>query len=153
MSDQIESLLQFKDYEVCELQYKQKLITKETPETFNYEPVFSRKIDDLGNGNYSIILEVIVGTKKGSLPFSAKVVIKGFFHIENEPDAMQRIELNGTSILFPYLRSTLTTLTSLSNIPSLILPTFNIAQMFKDSGEKSVTPVKRSEKQAGKIIK
>lgn len=53
--------------------------------------------------------------------------ITGFFHIneEDQQKAEKYIRLNGTAILLPYLRTTISILTSLDNKDAVILPTIN----------------------------
>ena len=48
------------------------------------------------------------------------------------------LEVNGTAILFPYLRSIITTITSSMGIQPIILPTMNIVKMIKEKKNKNV---------------
>ena len=69
-------------------------------------------------------------------PFSLKVTIVGFFEYQanlTDEDILEILEVNGNAILFPYLRSYITTLTSNSGIPPLIIPTINIAKLVKEN--------------------
>lgn len=45
------------------------------------------------------------------------------------------LEINGTAILFPYLRSFITTLTSNAGIPPLVLPTLNIQKIIEEKNK------------------
>ncbi len=45
-------------------------------------------------------------------------------------------KLNGPAILFPYIRAYISTLTALSGIPPIILPTLNIASMIDKKSDK-----------------
>ncbi len=56
----------------------------------------------------------------------------GVFEFEKELTAEQRevfCKTNAPAILFPYLRSYITSLTALAGIPPIILPTFNMTTL------------------------
>ncbi|MCT6514739.1 protein-export chaperone SecB [Bacillus subtilis] len=89
--------------------------------------------------NFNIVLGVKVGGEESALPFEAEVIVKGFFtfnsdeSIDYEIDDLQKFTLvNGSAILFPYLRSILTDITSKSNHNPVILPTINFTKFIKE---------------------
>ena len=58
----------------------------------------------------------------------------GYFEIEgckSVDKAINFCKLNGTAIMFPYIRSAITDLTKISNIEPLILPAINIYSLIK----------------------
>jgi preprotein translocase subunit SecB len=71
-------------------------------------------------------------------PFKLSVGITGIFEVEDIKDAEQKklLEINATTILFPYLRSLISTITVNAQLPALNLPPVNIVQMFKNAEKK-----------------
>ncbi|WP_162106043.1 protein-export chaperone SecB [Bacillus subtilis] len=66
--------------------------------------------------------------------------VQGHFIFNNdefpEEEKVKFFKVNGVSILFPYLRSLVSDLTSKGSEQPVILPTMNVAQMIKDQEEK-----------------
>lgn len=80
-----------------------------------------------------LLLGVQIGDIDGdtSLPFYINVEIEGDFALSENDQADILMKQNAVAILFPYLRSTLTMLTTVANINPIILPTINLAKMFE----------------------
>lgn len=58
-----------------------------------------------------------------------EVNIVGNFEIDKDTEDLQSfIEINAPAILFPYIRAHITTITSLSGIKPVILPTLNMTK-------------------------
>lgn len=79
---------------------------------------------------------VFKDSKKNNFPFTLEVSIVGFFEYETKSsieEIFDLLEINGSSILFPYLRSYITTITSNAGIPPLIIPTLNIVELLKEN--------------------
>lgn len=77
---------------------------------------------------------IFKNSKSNNYPFTISVDIVGMFHYEDNMERRELISLlenNGTAILFPYLRSHISFLTSNSGIPMLMLPTINVANLIK----------------------
>ncbi|AWX21266.1 hypothetical protein EQZ01_03935 [Bacillus subtilis] len=90
---------------------------------------------------YNIIFGVRLGGEEGSLPFKAEVILRGFFCFNSEDFNQEEYEIddyqlftiiNASAILFPYLRSALTDLTSRSNHNPIILPTINFNEFIRN---------------------
>ena len=58
------------------------------------------------------------------------VTIEGKF--KTEGDDIEKFEINGIALLFPYLRSIISTYTANSNMPTLILPPINVGNYYKE---------------------
>jgi preprotein translocase subunit SecB len=77
-----------------------------------------------------------INTKE--VPIYVKVRIIGVFVIEvldqdiTDEQIVSFYKVNGVTILFPYLRSLVSDLTSKGSEPPIILPTINVAEMVKD---------------------
>lgn len=72
-------------------------------------------------------------------PFTLNVSLVGFFEFNSdlsEEQIINMLEVNGTAILFPYLRSIITTITSNIGIQPIILPTLNIVDMLRQKNNK-----------------
>lgn len=117
--------LQFIDYKV-------------TKSTFNVLGSYDNKIDIQFKTIQNIIdefhftnsIDITINEDKGGLYIN--VVIEGNFKIIGDiPQEIREsfIRINSTSIMFPFLRSYIASLTSLSGVPPLVLPLFNIAEM------------------------
>ncbi len=67
------------------------------------------------------------------IPFYVEVILVGHFTVNGNTDNIdQMMKVNAAAILYPYVRSTLSTMTNLAGIPPITLPTLNIAQMFQN---------------------
>ena len=60
-------------------------------------------------------------------------IMEGIFSVEGED--VERFEVNGISLLYPYIRSIVSTYTANSNLPTLILPPINVMHYYKISKE------------------
>jgi len=68
---------------------------------------------------------------------SINVIIVGLFEFNPSLENKESFfEFNGPAILFPYIRAYISTLTALSGIPPIILPTLNIASMINKKNDK-----------------
>ena len=130
-----ESVLQFYDYSVEELFFKNQDIKTEQHE-FQISPDFNQEIIDLGNNKYDIMMSMEISpTEEAPVPFELRVAIIGHFvYVENEnatvsPDFREKIlKANTAAILFPFLRQIVATLTCTANIAPLMLPIMNFSE-------------------------
>lgn len=80
------------------------------------------------NNLYESVLDVYVFNETKSLEIKAK--LKGVFEFDNDLEEKAKnsfFNVNAPAILFPYLRAYITSLTALSGISPIILPTINLA--------------------------
>lgn len=71
---------------------------------------------------------------KNNRPFSLEIELVGFFKFETtlEPERIEKLlRINATAILFPYLRSIISSITANSGFQTLILPIVNVHKMFE----------------------
>lgn len=131
MDKQIKSSLYFEDYIVNSVEF---VVNK------NFNSVENVKIDfdishetivDNNNMQISINLNVFKDMEKNNYPFNIKVNITGYYRIDGEDDNISTYEKNGLAILYPYIRSIVSTYTANSNVPTLILPPINIINYLK----------------------
>lgn len=132
--------LQFKNYHVLETVYKfNPFFSGE--EKFE-EPKLLFKLDVEPDTLKQAIIGLGVEIGEKSLkhtPYYLTAKIMGIFEIENEGLSEKQIlsyyKLNGVAILFPYLRSLVSDLSSKGNEAPIILPTVNVAAMIKEVEE------------------
>lgn len=130
------AVISFENYRVLELSYKRKTDIKKT-NTINLKPKILNKIDiDNSKKRARVRLGVVIDEE---VPFKLKVEIEGTFlyDVKEDPNKIgfkNLLNTNAVAILYPYLRSLVSSLTGMSNeFAQLILPTVNIAQMLKDN--------------------
>ncbi|MEJ3735431.1 protein-export chaperone SecB [Bacillus sp. XZ-5] len=139
----MKGIITFNGYKVDTLNYERtynfdfsKDSAKLTPEFLIYK---TESIDD--PSYYNLIFGVRIGQEEGNLPFKAEVILRGFFCFNSEDFNQEEYEIddyqiftiiNGSAILYPYLRSVLTDLTSKSNHNPVILPTINFNEFIRD---------------------
>lgn len=83
--------------------------------------------------NYKLQLDINISNSENQ--FSVFVSIVGLFEFDSdlEPEAKENFfKINAPSILFPYVRAYISTLTSLSGMVPVILPTINIVEAMKN---------------------
>jgi len=128
------AVIKFKDYRVLKMSYE-KIANFERPSgTLRIRPEFSVTINDDDKDNTTIRLGVRLVE---GVPFKLDVVIEGEFAYNEQEDAGgvgsdRLFSTNAVAILFPYLRSCVSSLTNLSNENhALILPAMNIVELLK----------------------
>lgn len=76
-------------------------------------------------------MEVFPTKEKKVYPFNLKVTMSGFFEYEGNIDVEQYLP-NAAAIMYPYMRSIVTSITSNANVAPLILPTINTRKLFEE---------------------
>jgi preprotein translocase subunit SecB len=132
-SNNMNSILQFKNYKVNKLYFCEddKLISAD--DTFKVNPHFMKNINIIDDKNFEVTVGCkIESTSENPFPFDLEVVLTGDFSIsEKDANYETLINENAVAILFPYLRSIISSLTLNANRNSLILPTFNFVKVFE----------------------
>ncbi|MGO1134202.1 protein-export chaperone SecB [Bacillus subtilis] len=133
------SILQFTDYHVTEINYK--FDPFEDIEEVALKPAFTFGLDfaDDEKNNALITLGIEIGDPdfEGNY-FYVKCEIKGEFTIHSDDEELTEAEkidfykINGVSILYPYLRSLVSDVSSKGSETPIILPTMNVAKMIAD---------------------
>ncbi len=105
----------------------------------NIQPEFKRDVVIVDEKKYKIVLSVIISKDviKEPIPFYAEVTISATFELNNwEDEVSNKIAVNSsTAILFPFLRTLLSTVTMNGNVPPYTLPIMNISKLFMDKEE------------------
>ena len=96
---------------------------------------------DTEDNSFTVNLKIELGkdAEKNNYPFNIVAEITGFFELDkSELDRMKQFaEINAVSILFPYIRSLITTITANANIPPVVLPPMNIVGMMGNKNEEA----------------
>ena len=81
--------------------------------------------------NGMVILECTV---TGENAFTICAKMKGFFSLKKgeDIDFKKFLQLNGTTVMFPFLRSAISDLTRICNITPVVLPLINITNFVKE---------------------
>jgi spoIIIJ-associated protein len=116
---------------------------------FNIEVLIKMDKDSL-NAMLTNIAHVFPEAKKKNYPFILDVSMTGFFSGEGLMDHKEFLKfckINGTTILFPFLRATIADITRAANIEPFILPVVNIHNLIKDmdkedNGETAIATIK-----------
>ena len=103
---------------------------------FELHPEFNRELIDMGNNNYDMRLSVAIAPSDSNpLPFELRAVIVGHFSYNDpnqefsEQNRYIVLKRNTVSILFPFLRAIVASLTTAANIPTLVFPIMNFSEM------------------------
>lgn len=99
---------------------------------------FEVNMDESGKKAVITMGLVVGSTNDEGHPFFVDVELDGMFKYNLDQDETnvgfnEFLLNNGAAILYPYLRSTVSSLTNLSEFPAYVLPTINIASVI--SGE------------------
>lgn len=130
--------MDFFGYDIEKIEYISNKKNSDDEEQLSIIPEFLFKIAiNKDNPNlFNIIMGVRIGYIENKLPFKAEVIIRGYYKItENEYTQKNKEAImvsNGSAILFPYLRMTLTDITARGRHSSIILPTMNFHTIFQD---------------------
>lgn len=134
----MKALLQFNRFKVLELIYKIDLSSDFSDEL---SPTFAVQIQSNESDIKQAIVNLSVEIGEPADKAYLKATIAGFFTFDTsdgevtEDVIYKYYEINGTAILFPYLRSIVSDLTSKGDDSPIILPTLNIPAMLKAQEE------------------
>lgn len=135
------AVLQFRDYHVLESHYKFNPYMADDSVENKVSPKISYKLET----NPQVLEEAIIylgieigDEKLEEFNFYAKAKISGFFLMHpdeemEEEDILSFYKINAIAILFPYLRSLISDISSKGSESPIILPTMNIIKMIQDN--------------------
>ena len=128
------NVLHFLGYTVDELTFKLKPAdTVDTEKSIELLPKLSRKIEKTNDENYSISIGVTLDQE--DLPFTAQVSMTGRFLLQGIKNPEQTMKVNADAILYPYVRAAISMLTTLANVPPVVLPPVNFVKLFEESAK------------------
>ncbi len=97
-------------------------------------PNFDRELIKIDANTFSLSLSVSFDHPDNEIPFFMDVQVSGKFIFTNwEHEKMFPVARNNsTSVLYPYVRALVTTITANANVPPYVLPVMNSNSLFKD---------------------
>lgn len=135
MQNEIKSKLSFISYRVKEVILKQNDNFQNKGKPINVDFKLEHNTDISDNiMKINLILTIFDKAEENNYPFYMKTVLEGKFALEG--DNIEAFEINGIALLYPYIRSIISTYTANSNMPTLILPPINVANYYKNSKKK-----------------
>lgn len=131
------SSLRFIDYYVNEVQFYNNYAFKGESIKLDFDITHSIEYTEDEENTFLVTLNIDIfdNAKENNYPFTMNVSITGIFqtNIEDVYRIKKFAEINSIAILFPYLRSIVSTYTSNANVQPLILPPINVVNMLKDN--------------------
>lgn len=136
-SNAIKSNLIFKGYVVDEVFFKiNEEFDDSNPVKIEFDIDDSTEFDnETSQMSIELKLEVFKEMKKNNYPFSINVTLTGLF--KTNGDNIEVFRPNAIAILYPYLRSIVSTYTANSNVSTLILPPINVVKYIESKKNKS----------------
>ncbi|MDL2260772.1 protein-export chaperone SecB [Methanimicrococcus sp. OttesenSCG-928-J09] len=101
---------------------------------------FSKGIRTLTENDFlaSLAVQIKGINHKEQVALNLNVCIDGYFTAESTKDLEMYTNVNAITILFPYLRTVVSSITSISNYGEIILPAMNIINWFEKEKENSI---------------
>lgn len=134
------SIMKLKNYSVNKIMFElNNSFDFSSGKEISINPSFRRDISKIDDNNAVVCLSIqIKNDDATALPFSIEISVEGAFELDNweTGEAKTLIENNTVAILFPYLRTLVTMVTSNANLEPYILPVMNIAGLFAESLKK-----------------
>ena len=131
MSD-FKSDLIFKTYIVRKIEFERNINYIEKGNGIDIDLKLGHDIKIFGNEMH-VMLNAIVFDKmiEKNYPFKINVIIEGIFETSNKN--VDIFKNNAIAILFPYIRTLISTYTANSNVPTLVLPTINVNKYIEEA--------------------
>lgn len=121
-------VIELNNYRITNIEYT----TFETQEELNYfedeNGTISATVGTTeDNKEARIVLSTtILKSDEEQMDFKKVTVeITGYFKINTDENVQEYLRVNGTAILFPYLRTFISVITSLDNSDAIVIPTIN----------------------------
>lgn len=126
----VSGVLKFKGYSVEKLSYNKKKLHSSEEWCIDPQVLFKfvTKEGDISKAN--ILMGIRLGYEDNS-PFELEAMLRGYFEVDKASDEVKEADIiklylqNGSAILYPYIRSCVTYLSSTGNYNPVILPTIN----------------------------
>lgn len=136
MSDELKSYLTFEEYSVSEMEFKRNYsFDKDKKIGLNFAFDGSADISEHHDEAWLELTCRIFENEfsENKAPFYMKLTMMGKFglNVNNEDLDIKNFQLNGLAILLPHLRSLITSFTSQSGMPPVILPAINVYNAFE----------------------
>jgi len=123
------SKLQFIKYDVEQLYFENNSNFVNKSKNIDVNPKIGHKFDKINDNQFSVSLQVLINCGN-KCPFTSHVEIKGTFIMENweSKENIGVAKENTLAILFPLLRSCLSSLIVQGGYPSFLLPIVDVKE-------------------------
>lgn len=139
MSNQTnEPYIKLNGYKIQNLKYAtDKDYVQNLKDGFSFEPKLG-----LNKEKTEAVLHVLASLKGENQKFGLKISLNGFFKInevarDDEARLINILYVNGTAILFPYVRSIISMITGLDSNSTVLLPTINTTDLLRKENEEN----------------
>lgn len=136
MTNPVNSTLQFLHYDVNKIQFinNPDYEAQEVEVDLEFDSAIERSEEYIVQ---KISIEVFPNGIENGMPFQLQIDLTGHFRLVDGAENLEtkNLEINTLSILFPYVRSLVTTITANANVPALVLPPLNIVKTLEDKNK------------------
>lgn len=132
--ENIKSSMKFINYVVHSVEFTNNPDFEGEDTSLDFEPTVDFEIQD-NNLLVFLSIHVFKDAEKHNYPFEMKVSVVGHFKVSNKEN-VEKYKPNAVAVLFPYIRSLISTYTAAANVNPLILPTVNINRMLANKNDK-----------------
>lgn len=126
VNTEYQSPLKLKDLEITESQFS---CSASEGENLSLELGVNREVEKIDDSTYKIVLYVQVADQEEKLRVRVKTV--GVF--ETSPEFKGLIERNAISIMFPFVRSYISLITTQPSRPPIVLPPINVLKLLENN--------------------
>lgn len=123
------------EYSVINFSYSINKDFSSKEETLQIPFKFTNVITGINEDNFSI--DIISKIEEAGFPFVLNCTIRAVFNVEKWEENKEQNEMTALTILFPYMRTLVTTLTSAAEVQPIILPVMNIVELVKSQRKAS----------------
>jgi len=110
---------------------------------FKLKPLLSREIKKMTEHVYFTRLNIkIETTMENPFPINLTISLRGVFEFDNvfnENEITEFLKKEAVEILYPYLRTLVTNVTTMALLPPIVLPIVDVSKLFPDNKESSAT--------------
>lgn len=136
MQEKEEKKFQLLDYwfNNVSLKFEKAILTEDDTKKLVFKDTLKRTIKKVDK-NVAIVILSFILTAGDNSPISINIELCGKFECtEWETDDIGKVLIrdNAAAILFPYLRQSVSELTTLAGMPPLVLPVANVSQLFNN---------------------
>lgn len=139
IEEHIKSKLIFKNYSIDSLSFERNNRFEHKKVNIDFDVNSAISIDtETNSATVTLNLEIFKDYVDNNYPFHLLISVTGYFGVEPPAkDNIKLIETNAVAILFPYVRSLVSTITANANVTPLILPPINVVELIKQRGAKN----------------
>ena len=123
------------EYSITDFSYSINKEFSSKEETLQIPFKFTNVISGINEDNFSI--DIISKIEDIGFPFILNCTIRAVFNVAKWEENKEQNEMTALTILFPYMRTLVTTLTSAAEVQPIILPVMNIVELVKSQKKAS----------------